>query len=359
MADVRHHARPRGAILVATVLVSACSAATPSDERIPTAGTTTPRSAAASASTESETATTTPNATPHPLAGESAWIAYQTNRTGEGIWLIHPDGSDDHEVATDIPREHLHPNWSPDGAQLVFTSRGEKDLLYELDVESGESRPLWPCDDPCLGDDEAVFSPDGTRIAFIRALLPFEGGAPSDCSLWLGDPETGEVEQVTSTPGCGRRETFPHWSPDGTRLAYYRGEYPSPDAVTSTAVYVLDLATVQERQLTPDEMFGGDSDWAPDGESLIFSTYPLNDFQCCRVSDLYRVGVDGSGLEPVTEYGSPTTRATQPRFTPDGTRILFTLVHSSTRELTVIPAAGGDAITIARGGIYTHGAWQP
>jgi hypothetical protein len=32
---------------------------------------------------------------PHPFAGEAAWIAYQTDRGGEGTWLIHPDGTGD------------------------------------------------------------------------------------------------------------------------------------------------------------------------------------------------------------------------------------------------------------------------
>jgi Tol biopolymer transport system component len=291
----------------------------------------------------------------HPFAGEEAWIAYNTDE----VRLIHPDGTDDHEVAADVPEEHLHPNWSPDGSRLVFTRRSAKDILYELDVATDVARVLWPCDGRCLGDDEAVYSPDGSRIAFIRALGPFQDGQPADCSLWLGDPATGEVERLTSTPGCSFRETFPHWSRDGSRLAYYRGVYTQTGATTATALYVLDVATGEETKLTDDALFAGDSDWSADDEWLVFSTYPLNDFQQGRVSDLYRIQPDGTGLEPLTDYGTPGLRATQPRYTPDGEWILFTAVTPQSRELWVMPAQGGDPIVVARGGIRVHGAWQP
>ena len=72
----------------------------------------------------------TPAPTPHPFAGETAWIAYQTYRTGadgvdaDGIGLMHPDGTDDHPIAADVSDAQLLPDWSPDGMRLVFTTRG-------------------------------------------------------------------------------------------------------------------------------------------------------------------------------------------------------------------------------------------
>jgi Tol biopolymer transport system component len=312
-----------------------------------------PSSTAQGAASESPTAESSAEAV--------GWIAYQTDRGAQGgIWLIRPDGTDDHEVATDVPGSHLHPDWSPDGTRLLFTSRGDKDLLYELDVTSGVSRPMWDCADPCVGDDEAVWSPDGSRIAFVRALLPIVADMPSDCSLWLGDPATGEVEQLTSTPGCSRRETFPHWSRDGSRISYYRGDYDTVSGeATATALYVLEVATKSESKLTDDAVFAGDSDWSAGDEWLVFTTHPLNDFQCCVVSDLWRIHPDGTGLTQLTSYDSVDRRATQPRYTPDGSAILFTDVTPSNRNLALLPADGGDATVITAGGIYTHGTLQP
>lgn len=306
----------------------------------------------------SPTEEATPSATPHPFAGSNAWIAYQSSRSGqEGVWLVHPDGTDDHEVAVDIPGLRLHPDWSPDGSRLVISSRADREVLYAYDVEADTAEVFWDCESPCVGDDEGVWSPDGSQIAFVRAMEPFVDDVPQ-CALFVGDVESGTVEQLGETVSCSDRETFPHWSRDGSRIAYYRGVYEG-NQVLSTALYVLDVATRAETKLTDDAMMAGDSDWSAEDEWILFTTYPLNDFQCCQVSNLYRIHPDGSGLEQLTEYDTPDLRATQPRYTPDGASIIFTAVTPSNRLPWVIPADGGEPVAVASFGIYTHNTWQP
>jgi Tol biopolymer transport system component len=295
--------------------------------------------------------------TAHPFAGEGDWIAYQTNRGGaEGIWLIHPDGTQDHEVALDVPGEHHHPDWFPDGTQLLFTSRTETDTLYVLDLETNDARPLWACSGSCLGDDEAAWSPDGSQIAFVRAMEPIVDGIPS-CALVIGDPASGAVEQVGPTRSCSDRETFPHWSDDGSKVVYYRAAFEGETPIAS-AVYVFDLVPAAETKLTDDALFGGDADWAGD-RWIVFSTYPLRDFQCCQVSNLYRIRPDGTGLEQLTHNATDKERAAQPRVTPDGASILYTAVTEDRRVPSLIPVFGGEPILVVQSGIYTHPVRQP
>lgn len=305
-------------------------------------------------------------ATPHPFAGDARWLAYQTDRGGEGIWLIHPDGTDDHQIATDAPGQQLLPDWSPDGTRIAFTTLGgEHDPLYEYDLTTQTSHQLFACEDSCLSDDEPTYSPDGTKVAFIRALTPFVesevfgGEVPSDCSLWIGDLASGEVQQITShtDPACDR-EYSPRWSPDGKQLVYWRDPYAAGKP-TGTAVYVINADGTEERQLTDPAMNAGYPEFSPDGAWILFDTYPLLEYQCCQVSNLYRMRPDGSGLEQLTFYETDELRATQPRYTPDGQWIVFTSVTPSTRSLWAIPADGGEPIVLAPGGIYTHGTWQP
>jgi Tol biopolymer transport system component len=298
-----------------------------------------------------------------PFAGETAWIAYQTDRTGHGgVWLIHPDGTGDHQVAADVLEEQHLPDWSPDGKRIVFATRvslaalmdGETEPLYEYDLATQTSRELFACEDPCMGDDDPTYSPDGTKVAFLRYLGPFINDAPSDCGLAIGDVATGEVTQITSNtePPCDR-EYLPRWSPDGSQLTYWRG------LPTGTAVFVINADGTNEQRLTDPEMVAGDPDWSPDGNWIVFSTYPLAAFQCCEVSNLYRMHPDGSGIEQLTHYDTEDLRATQPRYTPDGQYIVFTAVTPRTRSLWAIPAEGGEPVVLAPGGIYTHGTWQP
>jgi Tol biopolymer transport system component len=291
-----------------------------------------------------------------PFAGETAWIAYQTFRGGhEGVWLIHPDGTGDHQIATDVFGWQLLPDWSPDGTRIAFTTRGgATEPIYEYDLRTGASRELFACEEPCVGYDEPAYSPDGSKVALIRYLGPMVNDTPSDCALAIGDVATGEVVQITSNtePQCDR-EYFPRWSADGSQLTYWR--YPP----RGTAVFVIDADGADERRLTDPEIGAGDPDWSPDGSWIVFSTNPLHESQCCKVSNLFRMHPDGSGMEQLTHYDTVGLRATQPRYTPDGQYIVFTAVTPSSRSLWAIPAEGGEPIVLARGGIYTHGTWQP
>jgi TRAP-type C4-dicarboxylate transport system substrate-binding protein len=96
----------------------------------------------------------TTSASPVSFVGDPAWIAYQTNRSGsEGVWLIHPDGTEDHQIATGRPNVLL-PYWSPDGKRLVVASRGgdsdddrhihrtiDKDVITTLDQTCTDCQP--------------------------------------------------------------------------------------------------------------------------------------------------------------------------------------------------------------------------
>jgi hypothetical protein len=47
---------------------------------------------------------------PHPLGGDDHWIACQTDRGGEGVWLIQPDGTEDHRIAAAVADQQLLPD---------------------------------------------------------------------------------------------------------------------------------------------------------------------------------------------------------------------------------------------------------
>ena len=316
-----------------------------------------PEATPSAPSSEEATASSTSSTPESPFAGDSAWVAYQTDRTGdESVWLVQPDGSEDHQVLTELPNALL-PDWSPDGQHLAVTTRGgETEPLFEYDLEADTSRQLFDCSAPCLGDDEPVYSPDGSTIAFIRYLGPVIDDAPADCSLWVGDRDSGKVQRVTNNGSGCDREYNPRWSPDGERLTYWR--QPSADGRTSTtAVFTVAADGSDERRLTKPALEAGEADWSPDGTWIVFATRPLAQFED-GISNLYRIHPDGTGLEQLTTYATDK-RATQPQYTPDGAWIIYTSVTATTRTLAAIPADGGDAVAITSDGIATHGTWQP
>ena len=385
--------------LAVAIVVVACSSAAPTETPAPSVSPTppsiaptTPPAAPATPSAppeptaapvESPTPSVTgglPSTAPNPFTGESAWIAYW----GGGVGLVHPDGSGDHHIARDFgPGELALPNWSPDGTRLVTTSRDTGDPgpgkpampLYEYDLANDNVRQLFGCTDECLyEDDYPAYSPDGRKVVFVRRLAPFvyseaQGEeVPADCGLWIGDIASGEVTQVTSNtdPPCDQ-EYFPRWSPDGSRLAYWRDPYENGQP-TGTAVFTISIDGSEEQRLTDPQMFAGDPDWSPDGQWIVFATYPLSEFNFVpKVSNLYRMHPDGSGIEQLTNYSLDQLRAAAPRYTPDGKSIVFTAdipeggrYDQPYRHIWAIPADGGTPVVIAeQERIYTHPTWQP
>ncbi len=284
----------------------------------------------------------------------SDWIVYQGpgSSGGDAVFLVHPDGTDNHEIPLDV--QGVLPDWSPDGTRIVVTSRGgDSEPLYEFDLATESSEQLFECVDPCLGDDEPAYSPDGTQVVFSRVFLPIVNDRPSDCGLWIGDVATGKVRQVTVNQDCDREYT-PRWSPDGKLIAYTR------ERGTSDAVFVIDASGGEERQLTDWDLVAGYPDWSPNGDWIVFGTYPFFSFNFdAVVSNLYRMRPDGSGIEQLTFFDSPSARASQPRYTPDGEWIVFTADTGSAREIWVMPSEGGEPTPLITGGIHTHPALQP
>jgi Tol biopolymer transport system component len=85
-------------------------------------------------------------------------IAYMNN---SAVWVMDADGSNQHQL---IEGPAYNPDWSPDGQEIVY-SDGLNLFIYHL---SDGSATQLTFGFPSVQDDEPVFSPDSTEIAFER-----------------------------------------------------------------------------------------------------------------------------------------------------------------------------------------------
>jgi len=126
--------------------------------------------------------------------------------------------------------------------------------------------------------------------------------------LWIVSREGGMARQLTSGIGT---ETTPHFSPDGSLIAF-SGEYDG-----NRDVYVVPAAGGVPRRLTyhpADEDVLG---WTPDGKQILFSSW-ANSFRHFE-SQLYTVPVEGGFPTQL-----PIVIADQAAYSPDGTHLAYT-----------------------------------
>lgn len=183
------------------------------------------------------------------------------------------------------------------------------------------------CVGDCLGSEEPAWSPNGRKIAFVRALGPFsEEGFPATVGLFVMDADGSNVRQLTQlAPFSGTEDHFPTWSPDGRRIAFLRWNGTATPQ-NASVIYSVRADGGQMRLLRriPTRWPGGGTpDWSPDGRRILFTTYCY--YRDCggpaTGAQLFTMNPDGGQLRQVTHVAG---NAYQPGWSPDGTKIVFT-----------------------------------
>ena len=104
-------------------------------------------------------------------------------------------------------------------------------------------------------------SPDGRTIAYVRQSndIMTDKARPT---LWLVDVATGQQRPLIAGAGS---YFSPRWSPDGTRLAYVAAEGASPQ------LYVRWMASGESARITGLPDSPGGLAWSPDGRRIAYS----------------------------------------------------------------------------------------
>jgi Tol biopolymer transport system component len=190
------------------------------------------------------------------------------------------------------------PDWSPDGREVVvhhpnfpYPSGGSD--LYILTRDGSGQRLL-------VGGQQPDWSPDGSAIAFATGPSQCDAGYVTDpvryasSSLHLIGPD-GSSERQLTYPSPDESDEDPVWSPDGSTMAFVRLGVGPDRTVTSVAGYLIDADGANERQIAtlplPDPIVVYRPSWSVDGLHLAFA----------GPTGVFVVGVDGSGFHTVSQ----------------------------------------------------------
>jgi hypothetical protein len=182
-----------------------------------------------------------------PPAGDEV-LQLGAGPQGTGLYRRPMNGSEQIAVltteTTSVPFSNLAgPQWSPDGSQIVFTLRPPENLdlgrAYIVNVDGTDLRRLSSFESPgaIIDEEHVTWSPDGTRVAFLRWVSNPETGDPGVRPVTIVEVASGEEHEVGLVNPNGY-DGFA-WSPDGTTIV----EVPGPSSEDAGKVIFIDAAT--------------------------------------------------------------------------------------------------------------------
>jgi Tol biopolymer transport system component len=142
------------------------------------------------------------------LSADGKLLAYSSDRSGDGnldIWVQQIAGGLPIQ-RTHGPTDALTPNFSPDGASIVFKKEGSG--IFIMPALAGEAKQI------ASSGLDPRFSPDGTHIVYWVGDVdnPAPSGKVYVCALDGGEPT--QIGMEFADARC------PLWAPDGKKILF-------------------------------------------------------------------------------------------------------------------------------------------
>ncbi len=183
--------------------------------------------------------------------------------------------------------------------------------------------------DSLYSETEAVFSPDGSRIAFVS-------DRDGNVELYVMNADGTDWKRLTDTPAV---EGSPSWTADGRQIVY------ASNATGNFQVWIVNADGTDPRQLTQEPASNFQPAVSPDGRTIAFTSDRDGNY------DIYLMSIDGSNQRNFTRS---QVFETTPIWFSDG-RLAYIAQESTRGNITtrVIRAdlATGDVLAISPQGL--------
>jgi hypothetical protein len=149
---------------------------------------------------------------------------------------MNPDGTEQTRL-TNYIRRTGSPNWSPDGARIVFNSDADGDQeIYIMNFDGSSQQRLTGNNHDDL---QPVWSPDGAKIVF-------RSNRDGNWEIYTMNSDGTEQTRLTNNPGW---DESPAWSPDGKKIIF-----PSDiNSIGRQQIYVMNTDGSNLQRLTNND----------------------------------------------------------------------------------------------------------
>ena len=228
---------------------------------------------------------------------------------------------------------------SPDGRQVAWVESqtdqegapSTKSIIYVMDLTTQRAVKRVTVGDGKSSREEhdLAWSPDSKQIAFLS-----DAAEQGQLQLFVTDITGGRSRQLTRLTGF---LSAPTWSPNGQSIAFLftedapRAAGPlvaeTPDAgvvgeqVLEQRLTTVDLASGDVRQISPNDLYVYEFDWAPNSKHLAITAAHGSGDDNWYVAGLFSIDASSGALAPVLE--KPGLQISAPRWSPDGLKIAF------------------------------------
>ena len=225
-----------------------------------------------------------------------SWVDKTNDSRESSIWIMNADGTRNRFLV-----DGASAVWSPDGTRIAYTAEGEPEgsqIFVRWMDDEGATTQVTRVEN---GPGDIAWSPDGTQLSFTMQV-------------------DAEAEWEVSVPG---RPEGADWTdaPKVVTKARYRRDRSGYVDDGYEHLFVVPASAGTPRQLTDGDWNHGSTAWSPDGTEIYFSSHRVEDAEYVdRESEIYAVNLATGQIRQLTHRRGPDGG---PIPSPDGSLIAY------------------------------------